>query len=510
MIVCVHEAARVMELYETKGVYSGDCTMRDSIWTRRNFLKTLGFGAAGLSLPGIEAFGRDRSKPNVLFIFADDQCFETLHALGCDEIQTPNLDRLVRNGVTFTHTYNQGAWHGAVCVASRTMLNTGRFLWIARDMEPTLKQETAAGRFWSQYMKQAGYETYMSGKWHITGIQPPDIFDHVKDVRPGMPNQTPAGYNRPIEGQPDPWKPWDEERGGYWKGGKHWSEVLGDNAEEFLDNAAKSEKPFFMYLAFNAPHDPRQSPKQYVDKYPLDNVKVPANFIAEYPYKDSIGCSAKLRDEALAPFPRTEYAVKVNRQEYYAIITHMDAQVGRILDALEKTGKAGNTYIFFTADNGLANGHHGLMGKQNMYDHSVRVPMIVTGPEVPKNKKISSPVYLQDIMPSALDLAGVQKPPHVQFKSLMPLISGKVERSYDAIYGGYIDLQRMVCAGGYKMIYYPKIDKTLLYDLAADPLEMHNLADDLANAGLLKKLRTRLKELQKETQDRLDLDKTSG
>jgi choline-sulfatase len=355
-------------------------------------------------------------------------------------------------------------------------------------------------------MKRAGYETYMSGKWHVKGINPEDIFDHVKDVRPGMPNQTEEGYNRPIEGQPDPWKPWDKTRGGYWKGGKHWSEVLGDNAEEFLDNASKSDKPFFMYLAFNAPHDPRQSPKEYVDKYPLQNVKVPDNFLPEYPYKDSIGCSEKLRDERLAPFPRTKYAVKVNRQEYYAIITHMDAQVGRILDALETTGRAGNTYIFFTADHGLAVGHHGLIGKQNMYDHSVRVPLLVTGPRVPKNKKITAPVYLQDIMPSTLELAGIDKPKQVQFKSLMPLINGKARSSYDAIYGGYIDLQRMVTADGYKMIYYPKINKTLLYNLKEDPLEMKNIADDPANAGLIKRSRTRLKALQKEVGDTLDLD----
>jgi choline-sulfatase len=264
-----------------------------------------------------------------------------------------------------------------------------------------------------------------------------------------------------------------------------------------------------MYLAFNAPHDPRQSPKEYMDKYPLENVKVPANFLPEYPYKDSIGCSAKLRDEKLAPFPRTKYAVKVNRQEYYAIITHMDAQVGRILDALEKTGKADNTYIFFTADHGLAVGHHGLIGKQNMYDHSVRVPLMVTGPGVPKSKKITAPVYLQDIMPSTLELAGIDKPRHVRFKSLMPLINGKTKSSYDAIYGGYIDLQRMVSADGYKMIYYPKINKTLLYNLEDDPLEMKNIADDPSNARTISKLRRRLKKLQKQVGDKLDLDNTS-
>jgi choline-sulfatase len=463
-------------------------------------------GIAALSVPNVPVLAGRQNKPNILFIFADDQCFETLRSLGCDEIHTPNLDRLVKSGVTFTHAYNQGAWHGAVCVASRTMLNTGLFLWKARDIEPRLAGEAKAGRFWSQYMMRAGYETYMSGKWHVKGVETEDIFDHVRDVRPGMPNQTPEGYNRPIEGQADPWTPWDKKFGGYWKGGKHWSEVLGDHAEDFLGNAGNSSNPFFMYLAFNAPHDPRQSPKQYVDKYPLDKVSVPENFLPQYPYKDSIGCGPGLRDEKLAPFPRTRYAVKVHRREYYAIITHMDNQIGRILNALDKTGKADNTYIFFTADHGLAVGHHGLIGKQNMYDHSVRVPLMVVGPEIPKNKRITAPVYLQDIMPTSLQLAGVRKPKHIQFKSLLPLIRGRSESSYDAIYGGYINLQRMISADGYKMIYYPKIDKTLLYNLRTDPLEMNNIADDPANAHVIEKLRRKLKRLQKNVGDKLDLE----
>ena len=112
----------------------------------------------------------------------------------------------------------------------------------------------------------------------------------------------------------------------------------------------------------------------------------------------------------LTPFPRTEYAVKVNRQEYYAIVTHMDKQIGIILDELEKSGKADNTYIFFTSDHGLAVGEHGLLGKQNMYDHSIRVPFIVTGPDIPANKEVSAGIYYQDVMASSLDIAGVEKP----------------------------------------------------------------------------------------------------
>jgi len=445
-----------------------------------------------------------QDRPNVLFIFADDQCFETLHALGHDLIETPNLDRLVERGVTFTEAYNQGSWSGAVCVASRTMLNTGRFLWRANRVYHTAEQERQAGRFWSEYMKAAGYDTYMTGKWHVRA-DAQKAFDHVTNVRGGMPNQTREGYNRPIEGQPDPWSPWDTKFGGYWAGGKHWSEVLGDDAVGFLAQAARRDKPFFMYLAFNAPHDPRQSPKEYVDKYPLEKVDVPVNFLPEYPFKDAIGCGKGLRDEKLAPFPRTEYAVKVNRQEYYAIITHMDAQVGRILDALEKSGKADSTYIFFSADHGLAVGHHGLMGKQNLYDHSVRVPLIVCGPDVPQNKKLDAPVYLQDIMPSSLELAGVERPDHVQFRSLMPLVRGEAEKSYDAIYGGYLAVQRSVKQDGYKLLLYPKIAKARLYHVQEDPYEMNDLADDPQYKPLIKKLFARLLELQEETGDQLDL-----
>ncbi len=474
---------------------------------RRTFLKGLGTGAIALACPamGGPSSSGDKTRPNILFLFADDQTYEALHALGCNELQTPNLDRLVRSGTTFTHAYNQGAWHGAVCVASRTMLNTGRFLWHARDLEPNLKQETASGRFWSQYMDRAGYDTYMSGKWHVKGVNPQDIFDFVRDVRPGMPNQTPEGYNRPVKGEPDPWSPYERKFGGYWKGGRHWSEILGDHGVDFLEQAANRENPFFMYLAFNAPHDPRQSPKEYVDKYPPDELALPDNFAPEYPYKEDIGCGKRLRDERLAPFPRTPHAVKVHRQEYYAIITHMDAQIGRILDALERSHQADNTYIFFTADHGLAVGHHGLMGKQNMYDHSVRVPLVVGGPGIDENARITAPVYLQDIMPTTLELAGAAIPRHVQFKSLLPLLTGRREKSYEAIYGGYINLQRMITDDHFKLIYYPKIDKTLLFDLMADPLEEKNLADDPQYVSRVRKLKEKLRELQRECGDELEI-----
>lgn len=444
-------------------------------------------------------------KPNILFIFADDQAFDTIHAHGNSEIETPNLDRLVARGVTFTHAYNQGGYHGAVCVASRTMLNTGRFLWNAQREEKEMKQKQADGLLWSQLLRKAGYQTFFTGKWHVKA-DTKVIFDVARNVRGGMPNQVPQGYNRPKDKNDDTWKPWDPQWGGFWKGGKHWSEVVGDDGVDFLKMAAENEKPFFMYLAFNAPHDPRQAPKEYVDKYPLNKISLPRPFLPEYPYQ--IG-SNKIRDEKLAPFPRTEYNVKVNRQEYYAIITHMDAQIGRMLDALEKTGQADNTYIIFSADHGLAVGHHGLMGKQNVFDHSVRVPFMMVGPDIPKNKKIDTPIYMQDLMPTTLELAGIAKPDYVQFNSLLPVIKGG-KGAYRAIYGAYTGTQRMVTEDHWKLILYPRIQQTLLYNLKKDPLEEKDLATNPEYASRITTLKKSLKALQVAVGDTLDLDQPTA
>lgn len=441
-------------------------------------------------------------KPNVIFIISDDQSYETIRAHGHTDIDTPNLDRLAAQGASFTRAYNMGAWDGAVCIASRTMLVTGKTVWHAKAAEKNLAADVRAKRLWPQRMAAQGYETYFSGKWHISA-DVSKTFDYVVNKRPGMPNDDAAGYNRPIIGQLDPWNPSDDRFEGFWKGGKHWSEVLGDDGVDFLEKAAKSERPFFMYLAFNAPHDPRQSPKEYVNRYPLDRIKVPENFLPEYPQKEQIGAGKGLRDEKLAPFPRDENAVKIHRQEYYAIITHMDAQVGRILDAVKKSGKAGNTWIIFTADHGLACGHHGLMGKQNMYEHSLRVPFLVSGPGVNAGTKIDAPIHLQDAMATALDLAGADRE-GIEFQSVRPLLAGE-QGGLDAVYAAYTDTQRAVIHDDWKLILYPEAKLAKLYHLSEDPQEMKDLGADPTMTDRKKGLFTKLRELQERYDDKLDL-----
>ena len=474
--------------------------------------------------------GVSAEKPNIVFVFTDDQTYTALHALGNEEIITPNMDRLAMQGTSFTNTYNMGAWSGAVCVASRTMMISGRSIWRAKEFRQNWIQGDSLQATWPQLMWEAGYDTYMTGKWHVAA--PADqLFNTARHIRPGMPKdqwdhktmkrkfQTevavgktrpeeimPVGYNRPQGPDDHSWDPTDPGFGGFWEGGRHWSEVLKEDALAFIEAAGSKDNPFFMYLAFNAPHDPRQAPQEFLDMYPLENISLPESWLAEHPYREQIGNRPGLRDEALAPFPRTEYATKVHIKEYYAIITHLDQQLGEILDALETSGQLENTYIFFTSDHGLAIGRHGLMGKQNLYDHSVRVPMIVLGPDIPENRKVEADVYLQDVMASCLDLAGFERPAYVEFNSLIDLAKGiRNEGYYRAIYGAYTDLQRSVRKDSFKLIVYPKAKRSLLFDLGSDPEEMSDLSDDPNYQDRKEELFDVLITLQKQYDDPLEL-----
>ncbi|WP_139955958.1 sulfatase-like hydrolase/transferase [Flavicella sediminum] len=469
-------------------------------------------------------------KPNVVFIFTDDQTYSSIHALGNNEIITPNMDKLVQGGATFTHAYNMGSWSGAVCAASRAMLNSGRFVWRANKFRKNWYKNDSLNQTWSKLMEAQGYDTYMTGKWHVDA-KAHKVFQNTTNVRGGMPKDAwdhhamvekfkknpeykksgseaimPVGYNRPKDKNDKDWTPTDTKFGGFWEGGQHWSEALKDDAINFIQTAKEKENPFFMYLAFNAPHDPRQAPQEYQDMYSLENISVPKSYVPENPYRHGIANSNDLRDEALAPFPRTEFAVKTHIKEYYASITHVDAQIGLIVEALEKSGKLDNTYIIFTADHGLAMGRHGFLGKQNLFDHSIRPPMVILGPDVLKNKRINADVYLQDAMATSLEIAGATKPSYIDFNSFLDLAKGTTQKShYDEIYGAYLGVQRMIRKDGFKLLIFPEIKEVLLFDLNKDPEEMNDLAKKPEYQEKTKTLFKDLLQLQKEMDDPLDI-----
>lgn len=495
---------------------------------RWNSYATLLLGVCG----SMNTFAQSsNAKPNVLFLLTDDQTYKSIHALNNSEIITPNLDKLKNRGVVFTHAFNQGSWSAAICVASRTMIITGQTVFHAAKNKEYLghgdkkNQTVSSAALWGETMGKAGYNTFITGKWHNSSQALLRSFERGEAIGKGMYASTKNVYNRSSVKQ-SKWSPSDKNNLGHWspsvydivednKGNrnkskpyivqKHTSELYTEKAISYLRNEVpKSDKPFFMYVAFNAPHDPRQSPQYVIDKYPLDKMQIPVNFLPEHPFDQG---DHKVRDEKLAPFPRTLDAVALHRQEYYAMITHVDEQIGKILDALEKSGKADNTYIIFTSDHGLAVGCHGLMGKQNQYEHSIRMPLIICGPNIPGNKRVDEMVYMQSVFATTCDFANINTPNSVEFPSLKKLIDDKTSKGEKYIFGAYKNLQRMVRSKHYKLIVYPKSKHVQLFDIKRDPQEMFNLSDDKEMKRIKKQLFKVLCQKQKELDDFMHLSK---
>lgn len=461
---------------------------------RRHFLATTAAAATAALAP----------KPNFLFLIADDLTYNGIQAMGGHEVATPNLDRLIARGCAFTHCFHQGSWTGAVCVASRSMLNSGLTTFRAQKQFETTP-------LWGQTLGDAGYDTAIVGKWHLSKPALERSFkNHEAVFMGGMYESGPDAYNRPSPG--NTWTPWDTTRGGQWLHSQpfrknepdsiqHSAQIWADAAAERLRDMAAKPDPFFLYVGFTSPHDPRQAPKEFVDRYPAGKIAVPANYLPEHPFDQG---DAKVRDELLAPFPRTREAVQLHRSEYYAHVTYLDHQVGRILDALEASGKAANTYIIFTADHGLAVGQHGLMGKQNMYDHSTRIPLIVAGPGIRKNRRVNAMVYQHSVFATTCDLAGIPVPKTVEFPSLKRhLHSATATPKNESVFCWYRDFQRSVRTRDHKLIVYPLARRTQLFDLRKDPAETKDLSVEPRYAALKTSLTSLLKQHQKDLADPL-------
>jgi arylsulfatase A-like enzyme len=447
----------------------------------------------------------DDEPLNVLFILTDDQAPDTIGAHGNERISTPNIDRLAEAGMSFAHVFNQGSWSGAVCAPSRRMINTGRHLYHT-GMGPTDDKQGADAKdlkMFGEAFRDAGYTTFMTGKWHLPMSVFERSFTHGKAVfEGGMAYLKNGGqwsadfvdYHASARG---------EERYKAYKGDKHTSEMIADAAVDFLSSATPSEAPFMMYVAFLAPHDPRQSPDEYIAKYPAESIDLPASFMGEHAFDQG---DHYIRDEILARFPREPDVVKGFIGEYYAMIEHLDAQIGRILDALEASGEVDNTLIIFTSDHGLAVGKHGLLGKQNQYDHSVRAPFILKGPHVPVGKRAEGMFYIASAFPTALEMAGLDIPASVQMPSVAPLIRGEKETLLSSIYGSYRHFQRMLRHDDYKLIYYPHIRKTQLFDMKNDPHELVNLADKPGHEARIARMMTELEDWKQVVGDPLDYE----
>ena len=426
------------------------------------------------------------ARPNVVFILSDDQRADTIAALGNKQIKTPALDRLVKNGTFFSRAYCMGGMQGAICVPSRAMILSGRTLFRVRE---NLDKQTT----WPEVLTRLGYATFMTGKWHNgrpSALRSFQLGDSVFFGGMGNPLALPVA---------------DFARGAkvrdLGKSAKHAAVQFADEAVAFIKKQKRGQ-PFLAYVAFTSPHDPRVATKELHDYYDAHKPPLPANFLPVHPFDNG---EMTVRDEKLLPWPRTEKDVRQALADYYACITLMDAQVGRILAALEEAGLLENTIIIFASDHGLAIGSHGLLGKQNLYDHSMRAPLIVAGPGLPKGKTSDALCYLLDICPTVLDLTGSEIPAEVEGKSLAPLLRGKATRLRESLLCAYRDVQRSVRDERWHLIRYPKINKTQLFDLETDPEERADLAADPAQARRVEHLMDLLRRLQKQTGDEAPL-----
>lgn len=459
---------------------------------RREFLATLAGAVAG--------FARTNARrPNFVFLLTDDQRFDTISALGHPVVRTPNMDRLVRRGVTFTHACTQGGLIGGICAPSRAQLMTGRSVFrVHRHIIDRANDPDPAYVTFPQSLREAGYTTFITGKWH--------------NGAPLLQRSFSSGAAIFFGGMSDHLKvPVFDYRssGDYPKreaaiAAKFSSEAFTDEALRFL-SGRDAAKPFLLYVAYTSPHDPRMAPKRFADQYRPEAIEQPRNFLPEHPFDTG---NLRGRDEMLAGFPRTPEEVRRHIAAYYAMIAEVDAQIGRVLDAVERSGLADNTYIIWAGDNGLAVGQHGLFGKQNLYEHSLRVPMVVSGPGIAGGRRADGLCQMMDLCPTIYDLAGLRAPAALDGRSLKPALDNPRAPLRPEVVAAYQNFQRAIRTDRWKLILYNVGGRktTQLFDLREDPLEMRNLASDAGQARRIRELKALMSERLKEAGDPADLD----
>ncbi len=407
-----------------------------------------------------------QGRPNVLFFFTDDQRADTISALGNPHIQTPVIDSLVERGFVFNNNYCFGSNSGAVCLPSRNMLLSGRVYFRHEGKTGDTDTRTYASGDKANFadsMKMLGYETYHHGKIGNVARLIHKKFDHSAYVNH------------------------QEER------------ITGEPGKKIIDDAIKfvksrdTTKPYFLYLAVSVPHDPRVALDRYMKLYKRNRIPLPENYLPQLPFDNG---DMIIRDETLAPWPRTKKEVRKHLHDYYAVITAMDGHLGRLLDSVNLE----NTLVIFSSDHGLAIGSHGLFGKQSVYEHSMKAPLIVAGPGIPKGRS-DAYVYLHDIYPSVVDLLGGAVPSGLDGKTFAPLIRGESSQIRDSVFLAYKDSQRALRQGDYKLICFPQIDKTQLFNLRRDPHEINDLSEDPSQSGRIEDLTAVMKSWQEDVGD---------
>jgi len=355
-----------------------------------------------------------------------------------------------------------GGHHGAICAPSRAMLMSGKSLFHVYDV---LDGITTMPAHFADY----GYTTFGTGKWHNGKASFEATFQFGENVFLGGMSDH---FKTPVRSMGKDGKLSEPT-------GKSFStDLFAGAAKKFLNDYVASEKedPFFCYISFTAPHDPRSPQDNYIGMYKDDAMPLPGNYKPLHPFEFD---NMNIRDETLAPWPRTPVMIQKSLADYYGLITHIDDKIGEIIQLLKDKGMYENTLVVYAADNGLAVGSHGLLGKQNMYEHSTRVPLILSGPGISsEGAKKDALVYLFDIFPSLCEICSIPIPEGVDGKSFVPVINGESDAIRNSLYTAYRNTVRAVRTEEWKLIRYPRRNYTQLFNLKEDPLELNNLAEN--------------------------------
>ena len=425
-------------------------------------------------------------RPNVLFIFTDDQRPDAFGALGNPDIKTPNMDRIINSGFVFNRAYIQGSMTFATCLPSRAMIMSGKPLFRA-------PLQLDSGVLMPQVFQKAGYRTFATGKWHNGASSFEKCFDEAEAVFFGGAARTHINVpvNRMIAGLMVP----------YDAGETFSTDLFADAAIEFIEGQSEKEQPFFCYIPFTAPHSPVTPPGKWATMYDPDKITLPPNHAALRPdlVDQQQGTSRRgggrggrgRQGGDVSPVDRA----KQRYAAYYGLISHLDHHIGRVLDTLKKTGQAENTIILFATDHGMSMDSHGQSGKHNAYEHTSRVQIVASGAGVPKGSS-DALVYLYDIYPTLCGLTGLPIPDEVEGKSLAKVIHGKQAKVRDHLFTAYMDDQRTIRDDRWKLFYRSKEDRAALYDLKNDPHELNDLAAKPENKDRIAKLKVELAKAQ--------------
>ena len=425
-------------------------------------------------------------RPNVLFIFTDDQRPDAFGALGNPDIKTPNMDRIINSGFVFNRAYIQGSMTFATCLPSRAMIMSGKPLFRA-------PLQLDSGMLMPQVFQKAGYRTFATGKWHNGASSFEKCFDEAEAVFFGGAARTHINVpvNRMIAGLMVP----------YDAGETFSTDLFADAAIEFIEGQSEKEQPFFCYIPFTAPHSPVTPPGKWATMYNPDKITLPPNHAALRPdlVDQQQGTSRRgggrggrgRQGGDVSPVDRA----KQRYAAYYGLISHLDHHIGRVLDTLKKTGQAENTIILFATDHGMSMDSHGQSGKHNAYEHTSRVQIVASGAGVPKGSS-DALVYLYDIYPTLCGLTGLPIPDEVEGKSLAKVIHGKQAKVRDHLFTAYMDDQRTIRDDRWKLFYRSKEDRAALYDLKNDPHELNDLAAKPENKDRIAKLKVELAKAQ--------------